>query len=318
MEFLRRTLADARLRLHVSATLAAGGSLAEALALAERHPAVVLAVLRDGLTDAPPLAAQRRLRLLERLVDAGGYAFHRAMARDTALHAQLVRLAAARAETEEQRRTRRLARLTVLEYSRMFADDPELRSLTTLVGAVEKCTGRSLLRSIEVENKKVTFIEPRPEDIILISPIRRSAKDSPAQVKPSTWSCHICTYMNKPNSAKCFACKTPKPIRSSSPPPPTPPEAATIVPAPVGASPISPISEKTNGVSATEENNIYNGVACHRVVDGEINSGIVVDKLSLTKKEDESAPAFVDDNVDDKTADVKTHGFNVERLDNTV
>ncbi|ORC91069.1 uncharacterized protein TM35_000074930 [Trypanosoma theileri] len=308
MEFLRRTVADARLRLRVSATVAAGGPLAEALALAERHPAVVLAALRDGLADAPAPAAQQRLRLLERLVDAGGYNFHRAVARDTALHAQLVRLAAARAETEEQRRTRRLARLTVLEYSRMFADDPELRSLTTLLEAVEKCTGRSLLRSIEVENKRVTFIDPRPEDIILISPIRRSAKDLPTQVKPSTWSCHICTYMNKPTSTKCFACKTPRPTRPSSPPPPQTVTATATA---------SLSSGKTNGVAETEEN-IYNGVACHSPLSGEINTGVVANKVSSPEKEDESASAFVEEIVDDEIADVKTDGLGVEKLDDTV
>ncbi|EAN94783.1 hypothetical protein C3747_113g79 [Trypanosoma cruzi] len=223
MDFLKRTFADTRLRYHVSKVLFAASTSSaklstECLLLAEQHPTLVLAVLRENLQPGSH-QSYAYLLLLEKIVDACSFSFHAAMALDCTLHDKLVKLATTRAEGEENRKVRRLARLTLLEYSRMFVDVPELKSLSRLAGCVEKITGRSLMRSIEVESKKVTFVDPRPEDIILISPTEVPAKASlPPSRKPAVWSCHVCTYINRPHATVCVVCRTPKATRPTSPP----------------------------------------------------------------------------------------------------
>ncbi|KEG10788.1 hypothetical protein DQ04_03291050 [Trypanosoma grayi] len=245
MDFLKRTFADAKLRLQVSRMLAAASThpkqlSTECLELAEKHPVQVLAVLRDNLNYPNAEQSYAYLLLLEKLVDSCSYSFHTAMARDATLHEKLVNLAVTRAEGIGHRRVRRLARLTLLEYSRMFADDRDLQSLSQLAGVVERRTGRKLMRALEVERKAVKFIEPRPEDIIPITPHEWSTKASPQRQKPTTWSCHICTYMNKAYATKCLTCRTPRLTRTATPPP-------------VGL---------TNGTVAPEEK-VFNGTVLH-------------------------------------------------------
>ncbi|RNF26165.1 uncharacterized protein Tco025E_01565 [Trypanosoma conorhini] len=223
MDFLRRAFAETRLRYHVSKVIfaesASTGKLSrECLSLVEEHPLVVLSVLREHLHTGSP-HAYAYLHLLEKIVDACSFSFHAAMSADHALHEKLVKLAVARAEGGERRKVRRLARLTLLEYSRMFVDVPELQSLAKLAGLVEKVTGKSLMRALAVESKKVAFVDPRPEDIILISPVEVPVKAVPSPQRTSTaWSCHICTYVNRPQATTCVVCRTPKTTRAASPP----------------------------------------------------------------------------------------------------
>ncbi|ESL09247.1 hypothetical protein TRSC58_03036 [Trypanosoma rangeli SC58] len=245
MDFFRRAFADARLRYHVSkvvlAAIATPAKLsAEFLSLVEEHPLVVLSLLRDHLQTGSP-HTYAYLQLLEKIVDACSFSFHAAMAADLALQEKLVQLAVTRAEGAERRKVRHLARLTLLEYSRMFVDVPELRSLARLAGLVEKLTGKSLMRALAVENKKVAFIDLRPEDIILISPVEEPLNAPPSpQRKQAAWPCHACTYMNGLQATACVVCKTPKATRAAS------------------SSAHEPTGEKT--VSAAE---ILNGTLCH-------------------------------------------------------
>lgn len=226
MNFFKQAFSETVRRYHASkvlytASTLSGGLPAECFELAEKDPALVVTVLRECLNCADAERSHAYLVLLEKLVDACSFHFHLAMAQDQALHDKLVRLAVTRAEGEEHRKVRRAVRLMLLEYSRMFLDPPELRALASLAAVVEKDTGRSLIRAIEVEKKKVSFVDPRPEDIILISSVRElvAQSSSPPRQEVATWSCHVCTYTNEIDCTRCDACKTVRPAKNLSPPP---------------------------------------------------------------------------------------------------
>ncbi|RNE99172.1 hypothetical protein TraAM80_08339 [Trypanosoma rangeli] len=252
MDFLRRTFAEARLRYHVSKVFVEASATpaklsAEFLSLVEEHPLVVLSLLRDHLQTGSP-HAYAYLQLLEKIVDACSFSFHAAMATDHALQEKLVQLAVTRVEGAEKRKVRRLARLTLLEYSRMFVDVPQLRSLARLAGLVEKLTGKSLMRALAVENKKVAFIDLRPEDIILISPVEEPLKALPSpQRKHAAWPCHACTYVNRSQATACVVCNTPKAKHAA-----------------------SSLADEPTGGTALSAAEILNGTLCHEKSGGNV------------------------------------------------
>lgn len=143
----------------------------ECLVCAETNPDAFFKVLCRYLHHSRlPEKLYKTLELLEFLVQRLNHSFHLALARNREVQKRLLLLATRRSLSPEQRRTQRLARLTLLEYSRIFADDPSLAYLSTLAGLYESRTGRSLLRSLNVQQRHVCFVEPEPKDIIMISP----------------------------------------------------------------------------------------------------------------------------------------------------
>nr|CCC90880.1 conserved hypothetical protein [Trypanosoma congolense IL3000] len=208
MDFFRRTFNNIKLRLHISKVFQEASKYPvvlspECLELAESYPAIVAAVIGDSLGKSSTLHVYGYLLLLEKLVNSCSSAFHSAMAQNCALQENLVLLATGRADGAERRRSRHLARLTLLEYSRMFADVPELRSLATLATAAEQRTGRHLLRAIVLENKSVRIIEPRPQDIVVFSPTESTAGSAVQTELPAVWPCSICTSMNRRSDESC-------------------------------------------------------------------------------------------------------------------
>ncbi|AAZ11725.1 Zn-finger in Ran binding protein and others, putative [Trypanosoma equiperdum] len=211
MEFFRRTFHDIKLRLHVSkvcseASKAPAVPPTECMELAEAHPHLVASVIGDGLGRTSGAHLYGYLVLLEGLVNSCSSSFHSAMAQDCVLQENLVSLAIGRAEGSERRRSRHLARLTLLEYSRMFADEPELQSLAVLARKVEQRTGRHLLRAIVLENKSVRFVDPRPQDIVVYSPTESTVGTAASADGPAAWPCPICTSVNRSTDETCLAC----------------------------------------------------------------------------------------------------------------
>jgi hypothetical protein len=246
MQFLKSTVADYQLRTKISRAIADVTSnqrltlkLADCddvIPFAEEHPKIVLHYLHERLSGTSHTAAYLSVLLLDILVNTCSYVFHEVLASEKALQQRLVALASERAESDSQRKVRSAARNVVLDFSRTFFDDSRLVSLSLLAEQVERKTGKKLLRSIQIERTNVRVIDPRPGDIIMISPIKRGPTGRPLPVSvsggsggndvstvlhvgasssPTTassptmskfWICERCTFVNSNSLEKCNAC----------------------------------------------------------------------------------------------------------------
>ncbi|KAG5498533.1 hypothetical protein JKF63_02819 [Porcisia hertigi] len=191
--------------------------LTECVALADRHPELVLSTVRHHLVLAHPEGTYGALLLLEQLVSLCNYGFHLALARDELIQDCIVHLAVARGEGEAHQKVQRLARLTLLEYSRIFVDDKDFLRLSALVSSFEHQTHKSLMRCLNVQNRRVRFRDVEQSDIIPISPKEsigctsstgRLVKPLKLSSAPEVWPCHACTYLNAPSAKRCAACET--------------------------------------------------------------------------------------------------------------
>ncbi|CUG90221.1 Hypothetical protein, putative, partial [Bodo saltans] len=252
MQFLKSTVADYQLRTKISRAIADVTSnhrltlkLADCddvIPFAEEHPKIVLHYIHERLSGTSHTAAYLSVLLLDILVNTCSYAFHEVLASEKSLQQRLVQLASERAESDSQRKVRSAARNVVLDFSRTFFDDSRLVSLSLLAEQVERKTGKKLLRSIQIERINVAVLDPRPEDIVLISPIRRgptgrplppnvgtgggndgstvlhvggSPNSSPTSSSPAMskfWICERCTFVNSNSLEKCNACGYKRPL----------------------------------------------------------------------------------------------------------
>lgn len=227
MNYLRSALSDARQRYHVNRIICAillqrnnsAESIAEAVNFADRHPELVLTVMRNQLSYAKPDVVHRVLILLETLVGRCNYSFHIALAHYKPIQDKILALAIRRAEDAEQRRTQHLARLTLLEYSRLFRDDVELAELAQLATLFEFKTHKNLMRCLNVHRRRVRFKEPCSTDVVLLRANDIGANPSDAEasraVAPIRIShvevcpCMACGYLNAPSALVCASCETP-------------------------------------------------------------------------------------------------------------
>ncbi|CAJ1031408.1 hypothetical protein Q4I30_005818 [Leishmania utingensis] len=192
--------------------------LTECVTIADGHPELILSTIRLYLIYSQPESAYGGLLLLEQLVSLCNYAFHLALARDCDIQDLIIHLAVRRGEGEAHRKAQRLARLTLLEYSRVFVDDRDLMRLSSLISSFEHRTHRSLMRCLNVQNRRVHFREVGVNDIVLISPEEclgcpsssagRPVKPLQLSSAPEVWPCHVCTYLNAPSATCCAACET--------------------------------------------------------------------------------------------------------------
>eukprot|EP00796_Vickermania_ingenoplastis_P011615 gene11615-8004_t len=253
MNFLRNAVSHTRLNYRISRVVgeAVGeqqiaSAREECVALAEEFPEQLLTTLSTFLTPSHPAKAVRGLELLEYLVQSCSRAFHVALAKCHPAQQKLLGLAMHRCGSDRQlREAQRLARLTILEYSRIFMADPDLQRLATLAGLFESQTRRSLLRCLNVQMRHVAFTDPRPADVILISPRKPEAAktlgfsssgmpytslqeffaarvdkvEPPGMCKqplpksltsPQRWTCQACGLVNSPMALLCSACETPR------------------------------------------------------------------------------------------------------------
>lgn len=221
MNYIRSTFADARLKYRVNRAVTGAvnhcnpSRLAECVSLADVYPKMILSAMGDNLSYSQPERTYGCLVLLEHLVGSCNYGFHTALAQSTPVQEKLVQFAMRRVEEEPHRRVQRLARLTLLEWSRIFVDDAALARLSRLATLFERRTRRSLLRAINVQNRRVCFRPVAPADVVILSPaatteqsVDQDMKDVPT-VELScaeVWLCHVCGYMNSPAALQCTAC----------------------------------------------------------------------------------------------------------------
>lgn len=258
MSFLERAFSNVKLSLRVSRVVHLAVSkgqdirthLVECVSLADEYPAMVLGELLQYLSYSHAELSFGALMLLEHLVGSCNYNFHVALANNPTVQEKIVTLAIRRAEDEPHRKTQRLARLTILEYSRMFRDDKDLRPLSRLADAYERRTHKSLLRSLNVQQRKVGFKVIQPQDIVVYTPSDQATSSVGAGVKDiapiklsaaEVWPCHVCTYLNSPAASRCAACETVRHRHS-------PPNSPTILTAHVVTAPST-----VPGSSSTEE-----------------------------------------------------------------
>lgn len=228
MNYIRGIWSDVRLKYHVYQVVSDcvlkreepsfTTDLIECVELADAHAQLVLAALRKSLLFSNPISTYNTLLLLEQLVSLCNYTFHLALAQDYAIQDKIIYIAARRAETTDQRTAQRLARLTLLEYSRIFVDDRDLLRLSALASSFENRTRKSLLRSINIQHRKVHFRDVESGDIIPISPkeslgsvsagAAREVRPFKLAAAPEVWPCHVCAYLNAPSATKCAACET--------------------------------------------------------------------------------------------------------------
>lgn len=167
--------------------------LQECIQLAEGpHADWLLTAIAESLQPSSPMTAYGALKLLEYLVTWCNGSFHHAMSEHTQFREKLLGLAMARvvehveskptkknnqsasgkdvchSQSHVSRDTQHLARLTILEYSRIFAGEEKLEPLAQLAASFEFRTKRSLLRAIHVQERHVGFREIKPEDVISI------------------------------------------------------------------------------------------------------------------------------------------------------
>lgn len=166
-------------------------TLQECVAVAESENAEwLLSPLCDVLRPSSPVKAYKALKLLEYLVQWCNRNFHVALAQCTRFKERLLVLATThviekvgdttdkgRHDAEEEsfllhpaRQAQHLARLTILEYSRIFVGDTMLEPLCRLASVFESQTKRNLLRAIHVQEHRVRFREIEPKDIIPLVP----------------------------------------------------------------------------------------------------------------------------------------------------
>ncbi|TPP43482.1 hypothetical protein CGC20_7580 [Leishmania donovani] len=180
MNYLRTVVADVKLKYRASRVVAEcvlrreqpefPQFLTECVTIADGHPELILSTIRLYLEYNQPERAHGGLLLLEQLVSLCNYAFHLALARDYDIQDRIIHLAMKRGEGEAHQKTQRLARLTLLEYSRLFVDDRDLLRLSALVSSFEHRTHKSLMRCLNVQNRRVRFRDVEKSDIIPISP----------------------------------------------------------------------------------------------------------------------------------------------------
>ncbi|KAL7696785.1 hypothetical protein N2W54_000843 [Lotmaria passim] len=194
------------------------GYLTQCVSIADGRPDLVLSSLHEYLSFRQPENAYGGLLLLEQLVSLCNYGFHLALAKDYDIQDRIIQLAMKRGEDEAHRKAQRLARLTLLEYSRVFVDDRELLRLSSLASSFEHRTHKSLLRCLNVQNRRVRFREVDKNDIVPISPKESLGSTSGTTARtvtplrlssaPEVWPCHVCTYLNAPSATRCAACET--------------------------------------------------------------------------------------------------------------
>ncbi|CBZ28700.1 conserved hypothetical protein [Leishmania mexicana MHOM/GT/2001/U1103] len=228
MNYLRTVVSDVKLKYRASRVVAEcvlrreqpefSQFLTECVTIADGHPELILSTIRLYLEYNQPGRAYGGLLLLEQLVSLCNYAFHLALARDYDIQDRIIHLAMKRGEGEAHQKAQRLARLTLLEYSRLFVDDRELLRLSALVSSFELRTHKSLMRCLNVQNRRVRFRDVEKSDIIPISPkecagFTSSSGDRPVKPlqlssAPEVWPCRVCTYLNAPSATRCAACET--------------------------------------------------------------------------------------------------------------
>ncbi|CAJ1990805.1 hypothetical protein conserved [Leishmania donovani] len=228
MNYLRTVVADVKLKYRASRVVAEcvlrreqpefPQFLTECVTIADGHPELILSTIRLYLEYNQPERAHGGLLLLEQLVSLCNYAFHLALARDYDIQDRIIHLAMKRGEGEAHQKTQRLARLTLLEYSRLFVDDRDLLRLSALVSSFEHRTHKSLMRCLNVQNRRVRFRDVEKSDIIPISPKEcvgftsssagRPVKPLQLSSAPEVWPCRVCAYLNAPSAMRCAACET--------------------------------------------------------------------------------------------------------------
>lgn len=224
MNYIRNFFADSRLRAKITklvrdcvgTDLVVKHGVTECGQLADEHPVYVLTALAETMGSSRPQHTLSALCLLEYLVGTCNHAFHLALAQHTAMQERLLSWTTRRTENDAQRQAQRLARLTVLEYSRMFMDDPQLAPLAGLAEEFTRRTNKNLMRCINLQKRKVTFREPRSGDFFDVSPqeSRGTSSQPMHEVRridlraPEVWRCPACHCMNAPAAHKCVACET--------------------------------------------------------------------------------------------------------------
>ncbi|KAG5497790.1 hypothetical protein GH5_02580 [Leishmania sp. Ghana 2012 LV757] len=228
MNYLRTVVSDVKLKYRASRVVAEcvlkreqsefPKFLTECVTIADGHPELILSTVRLYLAYSQPEKAYSGLLLLEQLVSLCNYAFHLALARDYDIQDRIIHLAMRRGEGEAHQKAQRLARLTLLEYSRVFVDDRDLLRLSALLSSFEHRTHKSLMRCLNVQNRRVRFRDVEKSDIIPISPkecagYTSTSADRPVKPlqlcsAPEVWPCHVCTYLNAPSATRCAACET--------------------------------------------------------------------------------------------------------------
>lgn len=141
----------------------------------------------DFLRPSSPVKAYGALKLLEYFVQRCNRNFHVALANCTRLHEKILNLAIFRVTeksdnwdyskkkdedfllSKHSRQAQRLARLTILEYSRLFVGDSLLEPLAALAKTFESRTKRNLFRAINIQERRVGFRKIKPSDVILIA-----------------------------------------------------------------------------------------------------------------------------------------------------
>lgn len=205
MQSLKTTLAEIQLRYRISRLIGevtsnskvdlSHSEAEDAVRQIKEHPVHVLTAIKERLNINNPTANYLSLRLLEYCVNAGSFSFHCLVAQDVELHKRLIRLAADRADNDTARKVRSAARHIILEFSRMFADEEQLKPLARLAAVVEEMAGRGLVRSVMMEKKRVKWRMPDKEDYC----------DAPYPPRPQP--CSHCGATNRLEATMCFHCK---------------------------------------------------------------------------------------------------------------
>lgn len=225
-------------------------SLSECQQFSASHPEVILRSIAVFLSFSQGQKALRALRLLEYLVQTGNHSFHLSLSKCNSVQQRLLDLAMSRLPSshddvhEVHKAVQRMARLTLLEYSRLFIGDEALQKLATLAGLFESQSRKHLMRCLNVEHRHVCFTEPQQGDFVLISP-RPSPTELPSSpsagvaalpgapyarlsdffdahsplvpaplptsmTDPQRWECQACGEENSPMAQRCSTCETPR------------------------------------------------------------------------------------------------------------
>jgi len=175
-------------------------SLTECQQFSVSHPEVILRSIAVFLSFSQGRKALRALRLLEYLVQTGNHSFHLSLSKCNSVQQRLLDLAMSRLPPfhddahEVHKAVQRMARLTLLEYSRLFIGDEALQKLATLAGLFESQSRKHLMRCLNVEHRHVCFTEPQQRDFVLISP--RPSLQSGRPRPPLGWRC--CPVLRTP------------------------------------------------------------------------------------------------------------------------
>lgn len=310
MNYLRNVVSDVKLKYRAGRVVADcvlkreqpefPQFLTECVSIADGHPELVLSTIRLYLAYNQPESAYGGLLLLEQLVSLCNYAFHLALARDYDIQDRIIHLAMKRGEGEAHRKAQRLARLTLLEYSRVFVDDRDLLRLSALASSFEHRTRKSLMRCLNVQNRRVRFRDVEKSDIVPISPKECAGHTSGSGSRPVTplhlssapevWPCHVCTYLNAPSATRCAACETLRSVDMMNHNRHSPHATPKLTPTTPATTVQSPFATVANGMSSAHASSSSSSSSSHSALPPHGYSGVRPASCSAAEETDETSP----------------------------